>query len=57
MVESAIATFVLRSVIAQTVKESIAVCCFIDFSNAFDHVGRSILFKKMINYGVSGKID
>ena len=45
------AVFVLHSVIAQTVKESDAVCCFIDFSKAFDHVERSILFKKMIKYG------
>ena len=50
------AVFVLHSVIAQTVKESDAVCCFIDFSKAFDHVERNILFKKMIKYGVSSKM-
>ena len=50
------AVFVLHSVIVQTVKESDAVCCFIDFSKAFDHVERSILFKKMIKYCVSSKM-
>ena len=37
-------------------KKSYIFGCFVDFSKAFDSLPREILFRKLINYGITGNL-
>ena len=49
--------FVLNGLITHCINSNeYLYCCFVDFTKAFDYVGRDILWYKLIKIGVRGRM-